>query len=163
MGIAPLPELKSSHTRPLFTQINLGHFNHQWVTLRVNESPCVFTKNLIGSIMPAVVANGEGRFNCSDEVLQEVLDQQLIVFSYVDHLGHRTTSLPHSPSGAFVAGVCDPTGRHLYEMPHVFDRLSRLSRFSYVPKEMRDFAGDSDLSPYAHMGINALEWCLEHR
>ena len=163
MGYAPLPALSLSRERPLFTDINLGHFNHQWVTLRVDKSPSIFTQGLTDSIMPGVVANGEGRFNCSAGVMRAVLDQNLVAFSYVDPNGERTTDLPHCPSGSFVAGVTDPSGRHLAMMPHVLDRLSLLSRMSYVPKEIKDIAQDSDFSPWMHLGLNALKWCLEHR
>jgi phosphoribosylformylglycinamidine synthase len=162
MGYAPLPTLSLSRTRPLFTDIKLGHFNHQSVTLLVDECPSIFTQGLTGSIMPGVVANGEGRFNCSDAVMQAVLKMNLVALSYVDHNGERTTELPYCPSGSFVAGVTDPTGRRLALMPHVFDRLSLVSRMPYVPEEIRAAAQDSDFSPWMHFGLNAFKWCREN-
>lgn len=163
MGIAPLPSLKDSRRRPLFTQIDYGRFNHQWVTVKVEDSPCVFTRNMAGSVLPVVVANGEGKFNCSEDILRQVIADNLVVFSYVDHLGRRTTAPGYSPSGSFVAAVTNKEreGRDLATMPHAIDRLWRVSRFSHAPDEMLEYvaaSGNNDLSPYVHMPLNALEF-----
>ncbi|MFH1855454.1 MAG: phosphoribosylformylglycinamidine synthase subunit PurQ [bacterium] len=166
MGIAPLPELAGSRARPLFTQIGLGRFNHQWVTVKVEDSPCVFTKSLIGSILPIVVANGEGKFNASAEVEQEVRDRNLVVFSYVDHLGRHSKALPYSPSGSDIGAVTDPTGRHLASMPHM-ERLMYNSRYQYVSQEMNEYEAecglDVDWSALINMVVDPYKWCMEHR
>lgn len=170
MGIAPLPVLAQSRRRPLFTAIDLDRFNHQWVTIKVEDSPCVLTKSLQGSILPVVVANGEGKFTASSEVEQEVRDRKLVVFSYVDPSGRRSDKLPYSPSGSSIAAVCDPTGRNLASMPHAPDRLFRNSRFAYATEEMRAYEEacreiglDFDASAYGNIPLDALAWCKAHR
>jgi phosphoribosylformylglycinamidine synthase len=170
MGIASLPEVERTRRRPLFTAIDLDRFNHQWVTIKVEDSPCVFTKSLVGSILPVVVANGEGKFTASPEIEQRVRDEKLVVFSYVDPNGRRTDKLPHSPSGSSIGAICDPTGRHLASMPHAPDRLFRNSRFPYVNSEMREYEEacralglDFDASAYGNIPLDALNWCRDHR
>lgn len=153
-----LPGL-SQEQRPLFTSIKLGRFNHQWIRLRIDSSPSVFLQDMEGSILGAWVANGEGYFNCQDTILAEMLKRQLVPLVYVDASGRRTSALPHSPSGHFVAGVCDLSGRHLYMMPHAFDRCSLSRNWAYMPPDF----WDSEESPWVRVGLNARDWCLERR
>jgi phosphoribosylformylglycinamidine synthase len=154
-GWAPLPDLPAEQ-RPYFTRNQHKSFIHDWIRLKVQSSKAVMTKGMAGSILGAYVANGEGYFNCDHDpgMLQKLLNQKQIPLIYVDALGRRTKAPPHSPSGSFVAGVCDPTGRHLYMMPHAFDRGFQLRLWQYVPSDWRGLSA----SPWMKMGQNAYEW-----
>lgn len=153
-GWAPLPSLDPAR-QPFFTVGPLGSFNHQWIRLRIEKSPAIMLAGMEGSIIPAWVANAEGYFNCDAEIMDWVMKSQLAPLVYADAQGRRTSALPHCPSGSFVAGVCDPTGRHLYMMPHAFDRGSLLRQWCYVPPEMEG----CEASPWLQMGQNALAYC----
>ncbi len=145
---------------PQFTEIPLGKFNHQWVRLKIVKSPSIMLEGMEGSILGTWVANGEGRFNCdhAPEVFERVIKENLAPLVYVDPLGRRTTALPYSPSGSFVAGVCDPTGLHLFMMPHAFDRSSQTRLWPYVSEELKGL----EENPWLNMGQNAMKWCLNN-
>ena len=145
--------------RPLFTQIGLGRFNHQWVRVRVQPSPSVFLQGMEGSILGTYVANGEGYCNCTRDTRKQILRRHLDPLVYVDAVGRRANTLPHSPSGSDLAALCDDSGRHLYTMPHMFDRGSLMNRWAYAPPEF----WPHDESPWFQMGVNAFNWCVEHR
>ena len=155
-GWAPLPDLPPDQ-QPRFTLNRSGSFQHQWIQLKVTKSPAIMLRGMAGSILGAWVANAEGRFNCdhAPQVLDCVVSEGLVSVVYVDPKGRQTTTPPYSPSGSFVAGVCDPTGRHLYMMPHTFDRGSLMYQWQWVPPEWEDL----EVSPWAQMGHNARVWC----
>jgi phosphoribosylformylglycinamidine synthase len=158
-GWAPLPDLPEDQ-RPLFTRNKVGVFNHQWIRLLIKDSPAVMLRGMAGSIIPAYVANGEGYFNCehAPEILERVLAEGLAPLLYVDDRGRPSAAPPNSPSGSFVAGVCDPTGRHLYMMPHTLDRAHQLRQWEYVPPEWKGLKA----SPWLQMAHNARIWCDEN-
>ena len=156
-GWAPYPDLPEE-LQPRFTKIPIGSFNHQWIRLRIDKSPAVMLKGMEGSILGAWVANGEGYFNCdhAPQVYEKIFRDHLAPLIYVDAQGRRTKALPHCPSGSFVAGVCDLTGRHLYMMPHAFDRGNALETWGYVPPEMEGL----EAAPWLEMGHNAYRWVM---
>ena len=159
-GWAPLPDLPKAK-RPLLTLGPLGSFNHGIVSARIEESPAIMLQGMAGSILPTPVAHGEGYFNCdhAPEVFGRILDESLVAFSYVDPYGRRTNALPHCPSGCFVAGVCDPTGRHLYTMLHGFERYNQIEKMVHVPSEWQGLT----TSPWLPPLIETNKWCREHR
>lgn len=104
-------------------------FQDRWVTLRANESPCVFTEP--GRIYELPIAHGEGRVVFRDEAARAVaLGGRQNALSYVptaasaarDDAGvaGNAGSRAYNPNGsdADIAGLCDPTGRIFGLMPH---------------------------------------------
>ena len=155
-GWAPLPDLDTKR-QPRFTVNASGAFEHRWVRLKIIESQSIMFAGMEGSILGTYVANMEGRFNCDHDpgVLNRVMAEKLVPIVYVDSRGHRTTAPPYCPSGSFVAGVCDPTGRHSYVMPHLFDRASLLRQWEYVPPKWSKL----EASPWLQLGHNVRIWC----
>lgn len=97
-----------------------GRFEDRWTCLRVNDSPCVFTKGIERLYLP--VRHGEGKFvTKSRGVLTRLREQKQIVAQYSDS-DYRgpTMDYPWNPNGATeaVAGICDETGRLFGLMPH---------------------------------------------
>jgi phosphoribosylformylglycinamidine synthase len=155
-GYAPLPELPDRE-QPRFTTNKQGAFNHQWVLMRINQSPAIMLKGMAGSILGAYVAHGEGYFDCDHDpdLLKRLVKMGLIPIVYVDPLGRQSTAPPYSPNGSFVAGVCDRTGRHLFVMPHLLDRTFQSRLAEYTPPEWDNIP----VGPWSQMAQNAREWC----
>jgi phosphoribosylformylglycinamidine synthase len=115
-GLLPFGDL----ARPSATlaQNASGHFECRWVRMRP-EGTSGYTAGL-PAILELPVANGEGRFLASDEVLRRIEAEGLVALRYVDEVGRPTTDYPANPNGAElgIAGVVDPTGRIFGLMPH---------------------------------------------
>lgn len=88
-------------------------FESRWVDLYVQETNCIWTKELSGQCLRMPVAHGEGRLLLSDDfnVEQSVLRYGSISGSDV---------YPHNPNGSpgGLAGITDPSGHILGLMPH---------------------------------------------
>uniref|UniRef100_A0A7C4CDH3 Phosphoribosylformylglycinamidine synthase I n=1 Tax=candidate division WOR-3 bacterium TaxID=2052148 RepID=A0A7C4CDH3_UNCW3 len=94
-------------------------YEDRWVHLRVEHSPCVFTRGLPDTAyLP--VAHAEGKFAVgSSAVLDRLNRHGLVALRYVTAAGGRA-GYPDNPNGSVqgIAGICDPTGRVFGLMPH---------------------------------------------
>jgi phosphoribosylformylglycinamidine synthase subunit PurQ / glutaminase len=93
-----------------------------WVRVRVEASPCVFTRLLpAGTVLPLPVAHAEGRF-CSRVPgrVRELLDRGQVPLRYADADGGPARAFPDDPNGSdeAAAAVCDAGGTVLAVMPH---------------------------------------------
>jgi phosphoribosylformylglycinamidine synthase I len=88
-------------------------FESRWVNLYVQETDCIWTKELSGQCLHIPVAHGEGRLLLSDSV-----DSKQIALRYGSPSG--TDVYPQNPNGSpgGVAGITDPSGQILGLMPH---------------------------------------------
>lgn len=96
-----------------------GKFEDRWVRLKVERSPCIFTKGLKELYLP--VRHGEGKFFAPKQALSEIERKKLVVLRYADKkTGKPTQKYPDNPNGSLnaIAGICDPTGRVFGLMPH---------------------------------------------
>ncbi len=96
-----------------------GRYEDRWVYLRVEDSPCVFTKD-IETPMYLPVAHAEGKFLASSSnVLTRLNENRQVCLRYASLSGEPTT-FPDNPNGSEedIAGICDPTGRIFGLMPH---------------------------------------------
>lgn len=101
------------------TNNDSGKFEDRWVYLKVQESPCVFTRNAPEMIY-VPVAHAEGKFlPASEDVLEELQKNNQIVATYAKPDGSEP-EYPWNPNGSIghVAGICDPSGRIFGLMPH---------------------------------------------
>ncbi|SFR10132.1 phosphoribosylformylglycinamidine synthase I [Desulfoscipio geothermicus] len=117
-GLLPRGEL--GNIRATLMQNDSGKFECRWVNLRVENSNCVFTRGLEGTILQYQVAHGEGKFYTNEQTLQEIEGAGQVVFRYADARGNPTQDYPANPNGSLhaIAGICDQTGRVLGLMPH---------------------------------------------
>jgi len=112
---------------------NHGRFEDRWVHLAVDETPCVFLKDIDRLYLP--MAHAEGKFVAANEtVLGELRQQGRLAIRYARPEGNELRKgspeqgrvedavlpFPDNPNGADanVAGVCDATGRVFGLMPH---------------------------------------------
>ncbi len=95
-----------------------GRFEDRWVRLRGNNDKCIWTRGVDDIEMP--VAHGEGKFVADEETIQDLFEQGLVVYQYVDREGNPTLNFPDNPNGSnsSIAGICDETGRIFGLMPH---------------------------------------------
>jgi len=102
------------------TNNDSGHFECRWINLKVEgNNDCAFLGEMNG-VVSYQVAHGEGKLFTSSEKLEEIENNNLVVFRYCDALGNPTQEYPLNPNGSLnaIAGITDPTGRILGLMPH---------------------------------------------
>jgi phosphoribosylformylglycinamidine synthase len=119
-GLLPIPDGKQ---RVTLAWNDSGKFEDRWIYLQTpktdNRKPkCVWTKNL-PEIIYLPVAHGEGKFIVDKKILEDIEENNQIVFQYVDEKG-KLAGYPYNPNGSVknIAGICDPSGRILGLMPH---------------------------------------------
>ena len=90
-----------------------GVFESRWVNVYVQDTNCIWTKNLAGRSLYLPVAHGEGRL-----LLPEDYKENQTVLRYGSPSG--TEEYPANPNGSPMgrAGICDPSGHILGLMPH---------------------------------------------
>jgi phosphoribosylformylglycinamidine synthase len=96
-----------------------GRYEDRWVYLKVEDSPCVFTKGIAGP-MYLPVAHAEGKFIAKDGEVHARLNQGRQVCLRYTTLDGEPPKFPDNPNGSEedVAGICDPSGRTFGLMPH---------------------------------------------
>lgn len=74
----------------------------------------------IGQLHSVAASHGEGKFTCSRELAQKLLENGQIAFQYVDAEGHATMTSPANPNGSTYAieGIISPDGLILGKMGH---------------------------------------------
>ena len=102
---------------------NHGRFEDRWVHLAVDQTPCVFLKDVAQMYLP--MAHAEGKFVAeSESVLAQLRGAGRLAIRYTDgedgKVQEDVLPFPANPNGADanVAGVCDATGRVFGLMPH---------------------------------------------
>lgn len=115
-----LPDRKIGDISTTLMNNDSGHFECRWVRLRVEESPCIFTRGMSGSLISVQVAHGEGKFFTSPEELGKLEAEGRVVFRYAGDDGQSTMEYPYNPNGSLnaIAGICDRTGLVMGMMPH---------------------------------------------
>ena len=89
--------------------------------INANRGKCIFTQNMPFDILKMPVAHGEGNFKISEELLMKLIENDQIVFMYVDDKGKPAKrKYPFNPNGSMydIAGICNSTGTILGMMPH---------------------------------------------
>ena len=118
LGILPGIDNDYWTERVTLTFNDFGKFEDRWVYLKVEKSPCVFTKNIQGLYLP--VRHGEGKFYTKPETLDELKKNNLVVMRYVGANNEKNPGYPYNPNGSLddIAAICDPSGRIFGLMPH---------------------------------------------
>jgi len=94
----------------------------RWVQLRVEPSPCVFTRLLTpGDLLPMPVAHGEGRFVTRPRSrLTALAESGCAPLRYAGPDGRPAEEFPANPNGSplGIAAVCNARGNVMALMPH---------------------------------------------
>lgn len=91
----------------------------KWVHLRLENNDTLFTSQMQkGEVLRVPVAHGEGNYFCSPQVLEELKEENRIIFRYVSPEGEGTDE--SNPNGSIdnIAGISNKEGNVLGMMPH---------------------------------------------
>jgi phosphoribosylformylglycinamidine synthase len=117
---------------PQFKRNLSEQFEARVAMVKVQPSPSIFFQGMAGSMLPVVVAHGEGRaeFDSHNPTGAEV------AISYVDNYGKETEAFPANPNGSplGITGLTTADGRFTIMMPHP-ERCFRTIQNSWHPAE----------------------------
>ena len=128
---------------PRFARNTSEQYEARLTMVRIEESPSVLLSAMAGSMLPIVVAHGEGRAQfASDEQLTAAISSGSVGLRYVDHSGSVTQRYPYNPNGSpsGIAGLSSMDGRVTIMMPHP-ERVFRTSQMSWAPNEWSEDSG----------------------
>ena len=121
------------------------------VNVKINKTPSILLSGMEGSVVPVVVAHGEGRADFSRQGNHAQLSAEgLVAVQYVNSQGEATQQYPFNPNGSpdALAGFTTPDGRFTIMMPHP-ERVFRNVQMSWAPKDAGEF------SPWMRLFYNA--------
>jgi phosphoribosylformylglycinamidine synthase len=122
--------------------------------VQIPENPSLFLRGMTGSMLPIVVAHGEGRAEFRSEAqLQRVILEKQVALCFVDNRGELARSYPYNPNGSphGITGLTTPDGRFTVSMPHP-ERVFRTVANSWHPQDWGEDA------PWLRMFRNARAW-----
>jgi phosphoribosylformylglycinamidine synthase len=103
----------------------------------------VLLAGMQGSVLPIVVAHGEGQaeFDAESDAAA-LVRQRLLTLQYVDNRDEPTEKYPSNPNGSAqgIAGLCSADGRVTSLMPHP-ERVFRTVQNSWAPKQWSEDGG----------------------
>lgn len=93
-------------------------FESRYVSVKVENTNNIFTKNMDDTIFGMWLAHGEGQFVFENEFEEEILN--LSPLRYVDDYNIVTEKYPYNPNGSKfgIAAICSKNGNHIGIMPH---------------------------------------------
>ncbi|MEM3444686.1 MAG: phosphoribosylformylglycinamidine synthase subunit PurQ [Thermoplasmata archaeon] len=113
-----------------------------------NSGKCVFTRNIRkGRNLLIPSAHAEGKLilpeNRAEEMLQQMIEQDQIVFRYVDYMGNYA-GYPWNPNGSIynIAGICNSIGNVFGMMPHPERVFYRIQHPDWTQTDIGENVGD---------------------
>ncbi len=137
LGLVPYGEIiDTDESCPTLSYNVIGRHQSRIVRTRVasNNSPWL-QRMQVGDIVNVPISHGEGRFLCSEELLQKLASNGQIATQYVDLAGKPTMDVDFNPNGSLwaIEGITSPDGRILGKMGHS-ERIGA-SLYQNVPGE----------------------------
>jgi len=116
-------------------------FESRVPSVRILPSPCIWLKDMAGSVLPIHAAHGEGRFVFPDKnISKRVIEQGLAPIRFANDYGEIASNnqYPFNPNGSEfgITSMCDPAGRHLALMEHP-ERSIVKKQLAWTPREWR--------------------------
>jgi len=138
---------------PRFVRNKSEQFEARFVMAEILDSASLFLDAMQGSMMPVVVAHGEGRIETRDHSAADLLASKLACLRYIDALGEPSEIYPLNPNGSELGlnGFTNEDGRFTIMMPHP-ERIFRSVQNSWRPKEWGEYG------PWMRMFRNARQW-----
>jgi len=128
---------------PRFVRNRSEQYEARLCLVSVPRSNSVLFGGMHGSVLPIVVAHGEGLAELSRERGgADLLDRGLVTLQFVDHHEEPTLVHPFNPNGSplGLAGICTDDGRVTALMPHP-ERVFRTVQNSWSPREWGEDGG----------------------
>jgi phosphoribosylformylglycinamidine synthase len=119
---------------PQFKRNLSEQFEARVAMVKIQASPSVLFKGMEGSMLPVVVAHGEGRAEFAGNP-----SDAAVAVSYVDNYGNSTTAFPANPNGSpdGITGLTTTDGRFTIMMPHP-ERCFRAVQNSWHPADWQE-------------------------
>jgi phosphoribosylformylglycinamidine synthase len=138
---------------PRFVRNKSEQFEARFTMVEVLPSNSIFLDAMQGSMMPIVVAHGEGRVETRDCAAEDLLEQKLACLRYVDASGVASETYPINPNGSALGlnGFSNEDGRFTIMMPHP-ERIFRSVQNSWASPDWGEY------SPWMRMFGNARRW-----
>jgi len=122
---------------PRFERNRSEQFEARFVQLEILDSPSLFFDGMAGSVLPVVVAHGEGRADFGDpSAARRALESGLVAARYVDGHGRTAERYPANPNGSplGITALTNADGRVTILMPHP-ERVFRAVQNSWRPDD----------------------------
>ncbi len=149
---------KAGSTPATLTWNNHGRFEDRWVHLVVDQTPCVFLRDIERMYLP--MAHAEGKFVAAgSEILDQLREQGRLAIRYArgeqGSVQDEVLPFPDNPNGADanVAGVCDASGRVFGLMPHPERHIDPTQHPCWTRRDEQPEFGDG-----LALFRNAVEW-----
>ena len=138
---------------PHFVRNQSEQFEARFVMAEVLQSNSLFLDGMQGSMLPVVVAHGEGRTEPRGSSSEALLQKQLACLRYVDAEGKPSEVYPQNPNGSALGlnGFCNSDGRFTILMPHP-ERIFRRIQNSWSAPEWGEYG------PWMRIFRNARCW-----
>ena len=139
---------------PKFVRNLSEQYEARVALVRIEQSPSILFQGMHGSVLPIVVAHGEGRAEFrADDTLGALEQQGGVALRWVDSRGQTTQRYPANPNGstAAIASVTSADGRVTITMPHP-ERVFRTVQNSWTP------AGWTEDGGWLRLFRNARVW-----
>ena len=138
---------------PRFVRNKSEQFEARVVMAEILDSASLFFDAMQGSMMPVVVAHGEGRIETRDCSADGLLERKLACLRYVDAAGEASEIYPLNPNGAEqgLNGFSNEDGRFTIMMPHP-ERIFRSVQNSWSAPEWGEYG------PWMRLFRNARHW-----
>jgi phosphoribosylformylglycinamidine synthase len=139
---------------PHFVQNRSERYEARFVSVKIEKTPSIIFAGMEGSVIPVVVAHGEGRAEFHDEAAAKASNESgLIAARFVDGHHNLTDTYPLNPNGSpfGITALTTKDGRATILMPHP-ERVFRTVEMSWHPT---DWPEDS---PWMQIFRNAQAW-----
>jgi phosphoribosylformylglycinamidine synthase len=138
---------------PRFVGNKSEQFEARLTMVEVLESASLFLDGMQGSMMPIVVAHGEGMTEDRHGDNQTLLDQKLACLRYVGADGNPSEYYPINPNGSALGlnGFTNDDGRFTIMMPHP-ERIFRSVQNSWQSADWGEYG------PWMRVFRNARKW-----
>jgi phosphoribosylformylglycinamidine synthase len=146
--------IPGSELWPRFVQNRSEVFEARLSLVRVRKSPSLLLAGMENSLVPIVVAHGEGRAEFESEAQRtDAVNRELVALHYTDHAGQPTEHYPENPNGSpgGISGLTTPDGRVTIMMPHP-ERVFRAVQYSWRPRAWKQDG------PWLRLFRNARHW-----
>lgn len=128
---------------PDFVRNRSEQYEARLTLVEVIDSPSLLLAGMRGSVLPIVVAHGEGRAEFASPDAHESCSRAgLIAMRYVDTRGRVAARYPDNPNGSplGIAALANADGRVTITMPHP-ERVFRTVQHSWHPEEAGEDGG----------------------
>ncbi len=138
---------------PRFVRNRSEQFEARVAMVEILDTPSIFLAGMPGSMMPVVVAHGEGRIETRAHDAASLLEDGLACLRYVDAHGRPSETYPLNPNGSALGlnGFSSEDGRFTIMMPHP-ERVFRSVQNSWHSPDWGEYG------PWMRLFRNARHW-----